>query len=80
MREVSRILDFLYFHYTPDTLAERLKEDFDSFQRKRHGEFEAFTESQEQYVEQQLRGLLDRLRRDSNTLGIEEYLRSDSLL
>ena len=78
VREVSRILDFLYFPYTHETLAKRLKEDFDMFRRNRHADFETFTESQEHYVEQQLREILDRLSRDNDgvTFGIEEYLRN----
>ena len=77
VREVSHILDFLYFPYTHEALAKRLKEDFDMFRRNRHADFEAFTESQEHYVEQQLREILDRLTRENNgvTFRIEEYLR-----
>ena len=78
VKEVSRILDFLCFPYQHDTLTERLQNDFDVFQRKKHYEFEAFTELQEQYIEHQLRGLLHRLTKDNGgvTFGIEEYLRS----
>ena len=77
VREVSRILDFLYFPYERNTLTEKLQSDFDVFQRKQHDEFEAFTESQEQYIEQQLRALLRRLNMANSgvTFRIEEYLR-----
>ena len=78
VREVSRILDFLYFPYEHNTLTERLQSDFDVFHRKQHDEFEAFTESQEQYIEQQLGALLQRLKTANSgvTFRIEEYLRN----
>ena len=78
VREVSRILDFIYYPYSHDTLTERVKDDFDVFHRKRHEEFEAFTENQIQYIEKQLRKIVERLSAENNgdTYRIEEYLRN----
>lgn len=78
VKAVSQILDFLHFPYTYKTLAERLKEDFVVFRRThRAAAFEAFTETQEQYMENELRKILDKLRRVHNgeTYQIEDYLR-----
>ena len=78
VREVSRILDFIYFPYERKSLAEKLQNDFDVFQRKQHVEFEAFTELQIEYIDRQLRALLHRLNTANSgvTFGIEEYLRN----
>lgn len=80
VREASRILDFLYFPYRHEALTERLRDDFDVFQRKHHEEFEAFTESQAQFIEGQLRQIIQRLSNENNgeTYGIEAYLRNPS--
>lgn len=77
LKEVLRILDFISFPYSHEALIERLENDFGVFHRNRHSEFEAFTDSQEQYMEQQLRQILYRLstENDGATYRIEEYLR-----
>ena len=77
VREVSRMLDFLHFPYSGETLSQRLEEDFSAFHRTRHVEFEAFTQSQEEFIEDSLRQILSRLSSENHgdTLGIEEYLR-----
>ena len=74
--EVSRVLDFLHFPYSRETLSQRLEEDFTTFHRNKHTEFEAFTQAQEQRVDHSLRQILDRLsaRNNGETYGIEEYL------
>ena len=76
--EVSRVLDFLHFPYSRETLSQRLEEDFTTFHRSRHTEFEAFTQSQEQFIDHSLRQILDSLsaRNNGETYGIEEYLRT----
>lgn len=78
VREVSRILDFIYFPYSHESLTQQLQDDFDVFQRKRHEEFEAFTVSQEAFIEKQLRQIVQRLTAENNgdTYKIEEYLRN----
>lgn len=77
VRAVSQILDFIYFPYTYKTLIERLKDDFVVFRRSHNAAFEAFTETQEQYMEKELGKILDKLARVNNgeTYGIEDYLR-----
>ena len=75
--EISHLLNFFGFPYTHESLNDRLRDDFDTFRRSRHTEFEAFTESQEQYVENQLKKMLYRLATENNgdVLRIDEYLR-----
>ena len=77
--EISRILDFLAFPYKRESLKQRLEEDFGVFHRSRHADFEPFTVSQEQYVDQQLKQVLGRLSAENGgpgvTYGIEDYLR-----
>ena len=77
--EVCRVLDFLHFPYSRESVRQRLEEDFSTFHRNRHTEFEAFTHSQTQLIDTSLRHILDTLStRNSNsgeTYGIEEYLR-----
>ena len=77
VREVSRVLNFLHFPYSGETLSQRLEEDFTAFHRTRHVDFEAFTQSQEEFIEHSLRQILSRLSSENHgdTLGIEEYLR-----
>ena len=78
VREVSRVLDFLRFPYSHETLSQRLEEDFNSFHRNRHNiDFDPFTQSQKQFIDLILRRIVDRLssRNSGETYGIEEYLR-----
>jgi hypothetical protein len=78
VREVSRVLDFLHFPYSRETLSQRLEEDFTTFHRNRHTKFEAFTQAQEQMVDHSLRQIIESLsaRNNGETYGIEEYLRT----
>jgi hypothetical protein len=80
VKEVSRMLDFLHFPYSHETLSQQLLEDYGSFHRSQHAEFEAFTASQEEYVDKCVRDLLHRLSAEDNgvTYGIEEYLRHNT--
>ena len=77
VREVSRVLDFLRFPYSPETLSQRLEEDFNSFHRNRHTEFEHYTQYQEKFVDYCLKKILDQLsaKNSGETYGIERYLR-----
>ena len=77
VREVSRVLDFLNFPYSRETLSQRLEEDFSTFHRHKHVEFEPYTQLQEQFMERCLRDIVARLstRNNGDTLGIEQYLR-----
>ena len=81
VREVSRVLDFLHFPYSHETLSQRLEEDFNSFHRNRHTEFEHYTQYQEKFVDHTLRKLIDRLsaRNSGETYGIEDYLRNTEI-
>ena len=78
VREVSRVLDFLHFPYSHETLSQRLEEDFNSFHRNRHTEFDPFTLSQKQFIDLILRRIVDRLysRNSGETYGIADYLRN----
>lgn len=80
VKEVSRMLDFLHFPYSHETLSQQLLEDYGSFHRSQHAEFEAFTASQEEYVDKCVRDLMHRLSAEDNgvTYGIEEYLRHNT--
>ena len=77
VREVSRVLDFLNFPYSRETLSQRLEEDFSTFHRNKHVEFEPYTQSQAEFVERCLREMIGRLSSGNrgDTLGIEKYLR-----
>ena len=76
VREVSRVLDFLNFPYSRETLSQRLEEDFSTFHRNKHVEFEPYTQSQEQFIERCLRNITETLSsKNGDTLGIKEYLR-----
>ena len=79
--EVSRVLDFLHFPYSRETLSQRLEEDFTTFHRSRHPEFEAFTQAQEKFIDHSLRQILYSLsaRNNGETYGIEEYLRNTAV-
>ena len=76
VKEVERILEFLYVHYTRKNLMEKLDEDFTAFQRKSHPQFEHFTKSQVEFIQQMLITVLGRLKKENNgvTFGIEEYV------
>ena len=77
VREVERMLDFLYIRYTKETLKEKLEKDFTIFQRKSRPEFEHFTILQVEHIQQVLTTVLEQLKKENNgvTFRIEEYLR-----
>lgn len=80
VRAVSQILDFLYYPYSYEMITERLKDDFVVFKRSHCAEFEAFTETQEQFIERELRKILVKLRTNNgDTYRIEEYLRKSNI-
>ena len=58
--EVAKILDFLQFPYRNDTLAERLRDDYTEFKRRRHtnSDFQHFSPEQKEKLRSTLSSVL----------------------
>ena len=64
--QVFRILDFLNFNYSPDDVVKRLhQDDFTVFKRVKT-DFDPYTPEQREYIENELKELINRLRENNH--------------
>ena len=74
--EIEKILDFLGIQYDKEVLYRRLQEDYGTFQRQHHLEYEHYTVNQKQYMNSLLLDTIHMLQKHNvdHLFKLEQYI------